>query len=174
MKRIFNISSLTIAGAGYITAADSCEFRHLPLAFWRLAVQAVAQQDHLPLLFRQAGIHGPAQLQHHLPGGNLLQQVAVLADHIHQRQRRAIGTGLYVIEQRYILSTFALGAEMHQDFIFHAPGGIGGQPRTLGGVKGGDPLDESDGADGNQILLVGGLGIVFFEGLMLAEAFFGS
>lgn len=159
--------------AGYIAAANPCDFRHFPLALRRLAVQAIAQQDHLSLLFRQAGIYGPAQLHHHLPGGNLLQKVAVLADHIHQRQRRAIGTGLYVIEQGYILGTFALGAEVHQDFIFHTPGGIGGQPCPFGGVKGGDSLDESDGTDGNQVLLVGGLGVVFFARLMLAEDFLG-
>ena len=57
---------------------------------------------------------------------------------------------------------------MHQNLIFHTPGGIGGQPGPLGAVKAGDPLDQPDGADGDQILLVRGNGVVFFGGLMPA------
>ena len=52
---------------------------------------------------------------------------------------------------------------MHQDLIFHAPGGIGGKPCPFGGIEGGDAFDQADGADGDQILLVRGLGIVFFH-----------
>lgn len=52
---------------------------------------------------------------------------------------------------------------MHEDLVFHTAGGVGGQADALSGVKGGDGLDEADGPDGDQILLVGGLGIVFFH-----------
>ena len=58
---------------------------------------------------------------------------------------------------------------MHQDLIFYAPGGVGGQAGAFGGIKGGDSLDEPDGADGDQILLIGSIGIVFFARLKLAE-----
>ena len=60
---------------------------------------------------------------------------------------------------------------MHQDLIFHAAGSVGGQSCPLGRIKGGDPLDQTDGADGDQILLVGRLGIVFLVGVRLAEDF---
>ena len=49
------------------------------------------------------------------------------------------------------------------DSIFHATGGIGGQPCALGGVEGCDALDQTNCADRDQVLLVGGLGIVFFH-----------
>ena len=53
-------------------------------------------------------------------------------------------------------------APLREDSIFNAPGGIGGQPGPLGGVEAGDALDEADGSDGNQVLLIGALGVVFF------------
>lgn len=47
--------------------------------------------------------------------------------------------------------------------IFNTPGGIGGQTGSFGGVKGTDAFHQPDGSDGNQILLVRGLGVVFFH-----------
>ena len=41
-------------------------------------------------------------------------------------------------------------------------------------VKVPDGLDQSDGANGNQILLIRRLGVVFLEQSMLLEKFFGS
>ena len=57
---------------------------------------------------------------------------------------------------------------MHEDLILHTPGRIRGQPGALGMIKGGDPFDETDGTDGDQILLVCRLGIVLLGGLMPA------
>ena len=56
-----------------------------------------------------------------------------------------------------------LAAEVHEDLVFDAPGGVGGQAGALVGVEAGDPLDEADGADGDEILLIGTLGIVLFH-----------
>lgn len=113
--------SFTLAPLRYVAAADAGDICHLPLALGTLAVQAIAQLNHLPLLFGQAPVHGLAQAQHHLPGGNLLQQVAVLTDHVHQLQRRPVGAGFDVIRQGNILGAFALGAEVHQDFVCYPP-----------------------------------------------------
>ena len=55
-----------------------------------------------------------------------------------------------------------------EDSIFHTPCRIGSQPGTLGRIKGGDSLDQSNGSYGNQVLLVGGLGVILFRRLMLA------
>ena len=60
---------------------------------------------------------------------------------------------------------------MHQYLVFHAAGGVGGKPCALGCVEGGDALDEPDGADGDQIFLIGTLGVVFFGGLMPVKDF---
>lgn len=49
--------------------------------------------------------------------------------------------------------------------IFHAPGSIGCQPGTLGGVEGGNAFDQSDGSNGDQVLLVGRLGVVFLHNM---------
>ena len=47
--------------------------------------------------------------------------------------------------------------------IFYAAGCIGGQSGSLGRVKGGNSFDQADGSHGDQILLIRGLGIVFFH-----------
>ena len=108
------------------------------------------------------------QLFRALPGGHLFQQIAVLADHIHQRKRRPIGTCLDIIGQRNILRTLLLPPKIHQYLIFYAPGSIGSKSRPLAGIECRDPLDQPNRPNGNQILLVGGLCVVFFRLVMPA------
>ena len=103
--------------SGHITPADPRNDRHLPLPLRRLSIQSIPQYDHLPLLFRQTRPNRPMQLFRALPGGHLFQQIAVLADHIHQRKRRPIGTGLDIIGQRNILRTLLLPPKIHQYLI---------------------------------------------------------
>ena len=52
---------------------------------------------------------------------------------------------------------------MHEDLIFNTPGGVGGEFDVLFQAVGADGLDEADGADGDQILLIGFGGVVFFH-----------
>jgi hypothetical protein len=47
--------------------------------------------------------------------------------------------------------------------IFYTACSIRRKPRALGRIKAGDGLDQSDGADGDQVLLLPALGIVFFD-----------
>ena len=107
--------------SGHITPADPRNDRHLPLPLRRLSIQSIPQYDHLPLLFRQTRPNRPMQLFRALPGGHLFQQIAVLADHIHQGKRRPIGTCLDIIGQRNILRTLLLPPKIHQDFICYPP-----------------------------------------------------
>ena len=102
---------------GHITPADPGNNRHLPLPLRRLSIQSIPQYDHLPLLFRQTRPNRPMQLFRALPGGHLFQQIAVLADHIHQGKRRPIATCLDIIGQRNILRTLLLPPEIHQYLI---------------------------------------------------------
>ena len=51
---------------------------------------------------------------------------------------------------------------MHQDLIFNTSAGVGGEADALVGAEGVHRLDEADGADGDQILLIGCLRVVFF------------
>ena len=52
---------------------------------------------------------------------------------------------------------------MHQNFIFNAPGGVGCKARALFGLKGRDSLDQADRSDGDQILLIGCLRVIFLH-----------
>ena len=53
-----------------------------------------------------------------------------------------------------------------QDSIFNTPGGIGGQAHVLIRFKGGDPFDKANSADRDQVVLVPGLSVIFFKGLL--------
>ena len=57
--------------------------------------------------------------------------------------------------------------------IFYTTGCIGSQPVSFGLIKGLNPLDQPNGANRNQILLIGNLGVVFLKRIMLAECFSG-
>lgn len=103
--------------AGYIAAADTRDLGHLPLAVGRAALQAVAQDDHLPLLLGQTTIHRPAEIAHRLPAADPLQQILILTDHVHQRQSCPICAGLYVVGQGNILAGLPLGPKVHQDLV---------------------------------------------------------
>ena len=50
-----------------------------------------------------------------------------------------------------------------EDSIFDAPAGIGGEPRLACGIKGIYCFHQANGADGDQVLLVAGEGVVFFD-----------
>ena len=52
---------------------------------------------------------------------------------------------------------------MHEDFIFNTPGRIGCQADFFVRPEGVHGLDQADGADGDQILLVGSLGVVLLD-----------
>ena len=54
-----------------------------------------------------------------------------------------------------------------EDSILNTSRGVGGESCAFGVVKGRDGLDEADGADGDQILLVGSLGVVLLEDAFL-------
>ncbi len=55
------------------------------------------------------------------------------------------------------------------DSVFHTSGRIGCQPGALGRIKALNALDQPDGANGYQVLLIGSLGIIFLARLKLAE-----
>ena len=49
-----------------------------------------------------------------------------------------------------------------EDSIFDAPAGIGGEACPAGSVEGVYGFQQADGADGDQVFLIAGLGVVFF------------
>ena len=162
-------ASFTLVAALYIASADAGLLGNLPLPLGRLAVQAVTHGNNFPFLLCQVGADGLPQLLHGFPGGNLLKKIAVLADHIHQGQCSAVGTHFNAIGKGYILTGLSLTSKVHKYFIFNTSGGIGGKAGTFGCVKSGNSFDQTNGANRDQILLIGGLGVVLLEEMKLAD-----
>lgn len=156
---------------GHITAADARLLRHLPLSVGRIAPQPIAQLHHQPFLFRQTFRDSLPQCRDPLPGADGFQQVLIPADHIHQRKCRSIRPRFDIIRQRYILRTLFLRSKMHQYLVFHTPGGISGQPCPLGCIKCSDSFYQPNRSNGDQVLLIRSLCVVFLGGLMPAEFF---
>ena len=102
---------------------------------------------------------------------DVVQHGVIHSNHIHQLQGVALFVRLDGVREGYLPLELFLAAEVHEDLIFDAPGGVGGQTRPLLRVEAGDALDEPDGADGDQVLLVGALGVVFFGRLKQKEEF---
>ena len=124
-----------------IAAADTTGFGDFPLALGGVALESVTQENDLTFLIGKDDVDGIAQFAQGFPGADLLQQVFVFTDHIHQRERRAIGAGVDIVGQGYILAGLALGSKVHQNLILHTAGGVGGEPGTLAGIESGDALD---------------------------------
>ncbi len=130
------------------------------------AADAVAKLEDAAFPWGEAFVEISVHLGVLLLAAQILQKIRVIAQHIHQGQGAAVPAGVNVVRQGNILGALLLAAEMHQYLILHAAGGIGGKAGTLGRVEGGDPLDQPNGADGDQVLLIRPLGIVFLGGLM--------
>lgn len=60
---------------------------------------------------------------------------------------------------------------LSEDSILNTAARIGGQPHVLIRLKGGDALDQPYGANGNQIVLVSGLGVILLRRLKQKEEF---
>lgn len=164
-------ASFTLAASLYIRPADAALGGNLPLGMRGLAAQSIAQGDDLPLPGRQAGLDTLPHLLAGVPGVQLLQHVVVHRNHIHQREGAPVPARLQRLCEGYFPLQLLLGPEVHENLVFNTPAGVGGQPDIFIRLKGGDPLDESDGADGDQVVLVPGLGVVFFGRLKQKEEF---
>ena len=156
-------ASFTLAASLYIAAGDAEGGGDLPLRQGDGAPQAVPQADDLGLPVRQALIHQPSEPQGAVPVVEVLQHGVVHAHHVHQLQGVALLVRLDGVGEGDLPLELFLAAEVHEDLVFDAPGGIGGQPGPLLRIKTGDALDQADGADGDQVLLVSALGVVLLH-----------
>lgn len=127
---------------------------NLPLGERWLAIQAVPQGDDPGLPFGETLSHTPADLGAGVPGVQILQHVVFHADDIHQGEGAAVPVAVQGVREGDLSLELPLGAEVHQDFIFNAPAGIGGQPDIFIRFEGGDALDEPDGPNGDQVVLI--------------------
>ena len=156
-------ASFTLAAAGYIGPGDAEGGGDLPLGQGNGPPQTVPQADDLGLPGGQALVDQAAELERCVPVVEILQHGVIHPYHVHQLQGVALLVRVDGIRQGDLTLELFLAAEVHQDLVFNTPGGVGGQSGALLWVKAGDPLDEADGADGDEILLIGALGIVLFH-----------
>jgi len=148
--------------ARYIGTADAAQNGDLPLGERLLIVQPVAQPDDVVLSRCQAG-HAFAHLDAGVPQVKILQHGVVHLDYIHKGERVAVSLRIQTVGQGHFPLQLALAAEIHEDLVFDAAAGIGGKPYIFVRLEGGDPLDEADGADGNEVVLISALGVVFLD-----------
>ena len=136
---------------------------HLTLGLGHAAVQTVAAADDVGLPGRQQLRHQTANQQAVLLVLQLVQHGVLLTHHVTEAQGVAVRAGVQGLVEGDLALELPLGAEVHEDLIFNASRGVGGEFDLLVGAEGVHGLDEADRADGDQVLLVGGLGVVFLE-----------
>ena len=88
---------------------------------------------------------------------------AVFSGHdVHERQDISVLIRVDGLVHGDILCVLLRGAEKHENFVFYASRSVAGKAYSFGIVKCVGSFNEADGADGNQIILIIGSGIVFF------------
>ena len=157
-------ASFTLVAARYIGAGDPKGGGDLPLRQGNGAAQSIAQPHDPCRPVGKALIHQLPQPGCVVPVVEIIQHGVLHPDDIHKLQGVPLPIGFDGIRKRDFSLKFFLAAKIHQDLIFNAAGGVSGQTCPLGGIKGGDGLDQPNGADRDQILLITGLGVIFFEG----------
>ena len=155
-------ASFKLGAAEYIGPADAAPAGNFPLSLGQLIVQAVAQSDNHPLPRSQTGLDALTDLDAGVPSIQILQHVVVYRDHIHQRQGPSVPRRLQGVGEGYLTLELALRTKMHENLIFNAPAGIGGQPYIFIRLEGGDSLNQSNGPNGDQVVLISGLSVIFF------------
>ena len=164
-------ASFTLSAAGYIAPGDAEGGGNLPLGQRYGAPQAVAEADNFRLPGGKALPHQLVEPQGVVPVMEVLQHGVVYADDIHQLEGVSVLVRVNGVGKGDLPLEFFLSAEVHEDFILNAPGGVSSQAGALGRVKAGNPLDEADGADGDQVFLIGTLGVIFFGRMKQREGF---
>ena len=155
-------ASFTLAAAGYIAARNAEPFGDLALGQRRGCAKPVAQADDLALARGQCG--GECAL-HGVVAVVLLdcaQPFVLAADHILQGEGIAVAVGFERVGQRQFARRLALVPEVHEQLVLDALGGVGGKADALVRAERADCFDQPDGADRDQVVLLGAGGVVFF------------
>lgn len=156
-------ASFTLLAARYIAAADGEGGGYLALGLGEVSGEAVAAADHLRLPVSEAGVYQVANVLLLLPVGHVREHGIVAAHHIHKAQGAPGVIAVDGVGQGHLSLQLFAAAKVHEHLVFHAPGGVGGQAYLTLRAEGVHSLYEADGADGDQVLLLGRLGIILFE-----------
>ena len=92
-----------------------------------------------------------------------IQNVYVVGDDIVESNAVSVFININGIAEVYVISGFLFAAKIHQDFIFNTSASISSEFGSFCIIKAGNRFDQTDGADGDQILLIPVCGVVFFE-----------
>lgn len=160
-------ASFTLLAARYIAAADTVQRCHLLLRLGQPPLQSVAPSDDVRLPLRQYLRHQPPDELTVFLVLQLLQHGVLLAHHVAEVQGISLRPRLDGVRQRHLALQLPLRPKMHQDLIFNTSAGVGGEADALVGAERVHRLDQSDGADGDQILLIVRLRVVLFEDAFL-------
>ena len=164
-------ASFTLSAAGYVGPRDPIVRRQLPLGPGLTSAQPVALADDVRLPFRQALLH---QLPHPdlaLPGVQVVQHRVLHPDYIHEGEVVAVLVCLQGLGEGDLTLELFLATEEHEDLIFYTPCSIRRQPDIFLRLIAGDALNQPDGADGDQVVLVYGLGVIFLKRIPTREDF---
>ena len=149
--------------AGDVGAADAAQGGDFPLGEGSLLVEAVAQLDDVGLPGGEAGVHALPHPLAGVPQVQVFQHGVVHAHYVHQGQGIALWVSVQAVGEGQLSLGLPLGAEVHENFVFNAAAGVGGQAHIFVPLEGGHPLDEPNGANGDEIVLISRLGVVFFH-----------
>ena len=113
---------------------------------------AVTHFNHHPLLPGQLFYQRTHLLQRYPAQGLILHKARLRAQNIQKGDIVAFPVRAHGIGQAHVPPAFPGGAQQHPDFIFNAPGGIGGKGGPRVWPEGVHRLDQPQRAHGHQIL----------------------
>ena len=94
---------------------------------------------------------------------NVLRNVHIGSDDVHQGQRIAVFIGIDGVVERNVLRGFAVIAKVHEDLIIDTAGGVARQLDIFVDVKGIDRLNQTDRTDRYKIVLTAVVLIILFD-----------
>ena len=157
---VFELLERFFLNARYIAPADAAARGKLTLGLRRLVGKPVAERENFPLARREHLLHDFAEFSVHLPRTQVFKKVLLRVDHVHERKRCAVLACFNALGKRNIRGRLLLRPKIHQDFILNTSSSVCGKPCALAGIERGDALDKADGADGNEVLLIGRLRVI--------------
>ena len=130
----------------------------------RLSIQPVPAHDDQLLPVGQTALHHVPHLLTGVPGVQVLQHGVLHPDDVHQGQGAPLVLLVQGVVQGHLPRQPSGLAQVHEHLVLNAPGGVGGQLDLLLHVVGVDRFDETQGADGDEVVGVAAdLGVVFFD-----------
>ena len=127
--------------------------RHLPLRHGRAALQPVAQAQDGELALAQRRFQKAHEFFVYEAGFDRLEDpLLLLEQEVHQRQFVALLVDADGVGQIGVAAVLLVAADEHEDLVFDAAGGVGGQLRALPLPIGVDRLDQPDAADRDEVV----------------------